>query len=239
MALTARLAELRDRLTSAADLKFLQRLRQTHFRNFKSKSGTRSICLLVPLLLPKFVSEGAAMYHELRKRGTSLAADQRGVSAVEFAMLLPLMLALYLGGVEVSQAVSVDRKVTLTARAVADLVAQATTVSSTDMSNILDAATAVAAPFPVASLKVTVSQVKIDAQGNATIEWSDARNTSARPVNQVVTVPTALNVPNTWLIWGEVQYNYTPTIGYVITGTMTLKDQIYMRPRLSDSVTHT
>src|SRR5881397_895735 len=58
-------------MTSAADLKFLHRLRQTHFRNFKSKSGTRIICLLVPLLLPKFVSEGAAMYHELRKRGTS------------------------------------------------------------------------------------------------------------------------------------------------------------------------
>src|SRR2546427_7497370 len=57
---------------SAADLKFLHRLRQTHFRNFKSKSGTRIICLLVPLLLPKFVSEGAAMYHELRnQRDTS------------------------------------------------------------------------------------------------------------------------------------------------------------------------
>src|SRR6266508_3180961 len=42
---------------SAADLKFLHRLRQTDFRNFKSKSGTRIICLLVPLLLPKFVSE--------------------------------------------------------------------------------------------------------------------------------------------------------------------------------------
>src|SRR5256885_6924301 len=58
---------------SAADLKFLHRLRQTHFRNFKSKSGTRIICLLVPLLLPKFVSEDAAMYHELRKRGTRIS----------------------------------------------------------------------------------------------------------------------------------------------------------------------
>src|SRR6266508_1414965 len=64
--------ELRKRGTSAADLKFLHRLRQTHFRNFKSKSGTRIIYLLVPLLLPKFVSEGAAMYHELRKRGTTI-----------------------------------------------------------------------------------------------------------------------------------------------------------------------
>src|SRR5207237_9061920 len=39
----------RDKGTSAADLKFLHRLRQTHFRNFKSKSGTRIINLLVPL----------------------------------------------------------------------------------------------------------------------------------------------------------------------------------------------
>ena len=66
---------------SAADLKFLHRLRQSHFRNFKSKSGTRIICLLVPPLLPKFVSEGAAMYHELRKRGT-----RTGVSGILAAL---------------------------------------------------------------------------------------------------------------------------------------------------------
>jgi hypothetical protein len=41
------------------------------------------------------------------------------------------------------------------------------------------------------------------------------------------------------LIWSEVQYNYTPVIGYVITGSMNLKDQIYMRPRLSDTVERT
>src|SRR5207237_5203169 len=70
--------ELRKRGTSAADLKFLHRPRQTHFRNFKSKSGTRIICLLVPLLLPKFVSDGAEMYHELRKRGTSASARCTG-----------------------------------------------------------------------------------------------------------------------------------------------------------------
>src|SRR5262252_2206836 len=45
-------------------------LAASSFRNFKSKSGTRIICLLVPLLLPQFVSDEAAMDHELRKRGT-------------------------------------------------------------------------------------------------------------------------------------------------------------------------
>ena len=32
-------------------------------------------------------------------------------------------------------------------------------------------------------------------------------------------------------------YEYKPTIGYVVTGTLTLSDKIYMRPRVSDSIT--
>ena len=93
------------------------------------------------------------------------------------------------------------------------------------------------APFPTANLKVTVSSVKIDATGKATIAWSDTLNGTARAKGSTVTLPTALNVANTSLIWSEVQYTYKPAIGYVVTGTLTLKDQIYMRPRLSDSVT--
>ena len=55
---------------SAADLKFLHHLRPAHFRNFKSKSGTRTIGLLVPLCFRSSCPESAAMYHELRTRGT-------------------------------------------------------------------------------------------------------------------------------------------------------------------------
>ena len=47
---------------------------------------------------------------------------------------------------------------------------------------------------------------------------------------------TALNINNTQLIFSEVTYDYTPTIGYVISGTLQLSDKIYMRPRLSDTV---
>jgi Flp pilus assembly protein TadG len=165
---------------------------------------------------------------------SAFAWDRRGVSAVEFAMLLPFMLTLYLGSVEVSQGISIDRKVTLTSRTVADLVAQVATIDTAGVNAALGAATAIMAPFPDVDAKVTVSLVKIDANGNAKVCWSNTKNGTARSGS--VTVPAALNVPNTSLVWGEASYDYTPTIGYVVTNTMNLKDQIFMRPRLSESV---
>ena len=107
------------------------------------------------------------------------------------------------------------------------------------MTSTLNASAAIMSPYPLTKLKVTVSSVTIDSQGKATIAWSDTLNGTVRAKNSTVTVPTALNIPNTSLIWGEVQFSYVPTIGYALSGTFTLKDQMYMRPRLSDSVVRT
>jgi Flp pilus assembly protein TadG len=165
-----------------------------------------------------------------------LRGDQDGVSSVEFAMLLPLMLTLYLGAVEISQAVGIDRKVTLTSRTLADLASQVSSIASSDMSNILTASSSVISPYDPSKLKVTLSEITIDNSGNAKIAWSCTQGGTAHSVGSSVALPAALNVANTSLIWGEAAYLYTPAIGYVVTGTLNLSDQIYMRPRLSDSV---
>ena len=173
---------------------------------------------------------------DLHRRIVRFANDRRGVSAVEFAMLLPLMVTLYLGTVEITQGVSIDRKVTLTTRTVADLASQMSSISNADMTNILNATASVITPYDQSKLKVVVSAVTIDAGGTAKITWSDTLNGTARTVGQTVTVPAALNVASTTLIWSEVQYAYRPVIGYVVTGTLQLSDQLYMRPRLSNTV---
>ena len=64
------------------------------------------------------LNQAASLMRSIERRVRGLASDERGVSAVEFAMLLPLMLTLYLGAVEVSQGVGADRKATLTARTI-------------------------------------------------------------------------------------------------------------------------
>ena len=160
-----------------------------------------------------------------------IARDQRGVSAVEFALLAPVMVGLYLGCVEISEGVSADRKVSLTAAALANLTAQAQTLTTTDMTNILDASGAIIVPYSASLLKMTVTCLKIDANKNVTVKWSVTRNGTADSGS--MTIPSALAVANSWLILAKTSYAYTPVVGYTITGTLTLSDQMYMSPRIS------
>jgi len=153
------------------------------------------------------------------------------VSAVEFALLAPMMIGLYLGCVEISQGVSADRKVSLVSAALANLSAQVSTISTTDMTNILDASSAIISPYSASLLKMTVTCLKIDANKNVTVKWSVTRGGTAN--SGTMSIPSALAVANTQLLFAQASYAYTPTVGYTISGTLTLSDQMYMSPRIT------
>ncbi|MGA2568459.1 MAG: TadE/TadG family type IV pilus assembly protein [Pseudolabrys sp.] len=159
--------------------------------------------------------------------------DRRGVSAVEFAFIAPVMIGLYLGCTEISDGVAADRKVSLVVDALSNLSAQVTTISTADMTNILNASSSIIAPYSANNLQSTVSCLKIDANGKVTVAWSATLNGTARSVGSSVTIPSALAVPSTQLLFSEASYAYTPIVGYTITGTLTLSDHMYMAPRIT------
>ena len=95
---------------------------------------------------------------------TSLAADRQGIAAVEFALLAPLMILLYVGVIDVTRGVIASRKLNLLSRTISDLVSQQPTslpVPISKLSTILSSATAIMQPYPITSLKLTVSAVSI------------------------------------------------------------------------------
>lgn len=164
----------------------------------------------------------------LRKFGR----DQRGVSAVEFAVLSPLMIGMYLGGVEISDGIGIDRKVTLTAAAIANLTAQVSSIATSDMTDIMKAGTAIMQPYSTSPLKITISCISINSSKVATVKWSEVYG-GATKRSGTITVPSALQVANTQLLFSEVSYGYKPIVGYIITGTLNLSENMYMSPRIS------
>lgn len=185
------------------------------------------------------MSHAAAQRAGIVTRLRAFGRERRGIAALEFAILLPLFLILYLGTFEVGQAIAIKLNNGLAARTVADLASQYTNIYNADMTNILGASTTVMAPYPTQPFSVTVSQVTVDAKGIATVTWSDSLNGTARAVGDSVTLPASMNTPNSSLIWGETQYVYTPGLGYVLTGSITLSSQIFMSPRNAPSVVRT
>ena len=173
----------------------------------------------------------------LTKLLRSFKRDRDGASAIEFAILAPLLIALYLGCVEITDGIAADRKVTLVAGALSNLTSQSQTITADGMTNILNASAAVIKPYSVGNLAATITCLKIGADGVAKVKWSATLNGTARTDGATVTLPSAdLAVPNSYLVWSEVNYNYTPVVGYTITGTLPLSDQMFMSPRVTPPV---
>ncbi|MEO5865661.1 MAG: TadE/TadG family type IV pilus assembly protein [Sphingomonas sp.] len=163
-------------------------------------------------------------------------ADQRGVSMVEFALSLPFLVLLYIGGYELSDGISAYRKVTTTTRTIADLTSQYTSVQTSDLDTILDASTQVLAPYKATAGSFVVSQIKIDGTGKATVDWSRGKNSSGLVPGTAFTIPASIKVNNTWLIVATVNFTYTPVAASGMIGTIPMQDAIFMNPRSSAQV---
>jgi Flp pilus assembly protein TadG len=181
------------------------------------------------------IARTASALHATVRR---FARDRDGVSAVEFAIVLPFMLTLYLGGVELGEGLSIKFKTTLAARTVTDLASQYVSIDGTNMQNILGASSTVLSPYSTAGVVVTLTELTVNSSGKGVVQWSCSLNGTAYTANQKLTMPTNLQTTGITLLYGEVTYPYTPPIGYAITGTYNIYQNMYFYPRLSATISN-
>jgi Flp pilus assembly protein TadG len=186
-----------------------------------------------------------------RRSARDLVRDRNGIAATEFAVIVPIMLVMFFGTVEFSSGIAVDRKVTLVARTLSDLTSQAqSTVDDTYLQNVFTASIAITSPYTPTPTKAQITEIYVDSSKVAKVQWSKAATignaatqatltTSTHNAGDVLTIPTALQVPQTYLIFSEVSYLYTPTVGYVMgKAGVTLSDTAYTRPRQSTCISY-
>ncbi|HXW23856.1 MAG TPA: TadE/TadG family type IV pilus assembly protein [Xanthobacteraceae bacterium] len=181
-------------------------------------------------------------------------ASTRAVAAIEFAAITPVFLLLFLGSIDAARAISIYMKVRAATYVLGAITNQYSTIHDTDMQSILGATTVVLSPYPSGPVSVVLSQVSISAAGQTTATvcnstcWSDTLNGTALATGATVTLPAGLasaTAPTTcqsypcYLLYGQVQYTYTPMFGYFVTGTIALSDSLFVTPRNVTAITRT
>lgn len=168
-----------------------------------------------------------------------LLKDRRGVSAVEFALIAPVMVMLYLGLAEMTMALMANRRVSHVASAVGDLVAQFPSTTTSELGDIFAVGDAVMEPFPTGTLAIRLTSIKADVSGTPKVVWSRVKGTtlSALATNSTVTLPVGLIAANETIIMANTRYTYTSTVAQTLPHSMVFSDTYYLRPRRSDAVT--
>jgi Flp pilus assembly protein TadG len=175
--------------------------------------------------------------------------NQRGVSAVEFALIAPVLVLMLFGATEASLAVTVDRKTTLAASTLGDLAAQTDLVTCADLAQISTVTRQVFEPYSGDNASMVVASLKLDG-GVAKVEWSkflrsdltvsgkpiiceDVPGSHSLFVGKTVTVDTGLFAPGGGLVVGDIEMQHTTIGTSFIAGPLKLHERFYLRPRKS------
>jgi Flp pilus assembly protein TadG len=170
-------------------------------------------------------------------------ASTRAVAAIEFAIIMPVLLIMLLATFDAGRAIAIYMKVraaTYTLAAITNQYSKVTPIQATDMQAITGATAAVLAPYPSTPATVTITQIKQTTSSQARVSWSYSLNGTAYTAGTTwARIPTGLTTSNAcnsypcYLIFAEVQYTFTPSFGYFITGTLNFSDNLYATPRSS------
>jgi len=174
-------------------------------------------------------------YHWRNIKGVFRAEE--GISAVEFAMIAPVMFAIYFGAIELSLMMTLDRKVTTAAATLGDLAARASTISDSDYADIIQATRMIMQPNDITTARMRLTSIADrDGDGTMEVDWSDGYNMTPRNVGDVYTVPADIVSAGGSVIFAEIEYDYNSPFTFLVTSTKTLKDEFYLRPRRVDFI---
>jgi Flp pilus assembly protein TadG len=169
------------------------------------------------------------------RRLRGFVRDVRGVSAIEFALILPAMVLLYFGLAEITMSMMAQRRASHAASAVGDLVAQNKNQNITRdlVDDIFYVGVGTMRPFPTADLSLRVTSVRADEDNIPRVIWSRAHGPGMTKLaaGEDVTVPGNLLVAGDSVVMSEMTYSYETPFKYFVPNSLVFQDKFYLRPR--------
>ena len=173
------------------------------------------------------------MWRSLRRL---LTTAESGVAALEFALVAPVLVILYVGTIEVSLALMASRKLSLAAAATAELTSQGGTIDAATVADIFTASRAMLEPFDAGSLTQRVTAIVVDDDRTARVAWSVGAGIEGLAPGSPVAVPANLIIANEGLVMAEAWLDYASPMGFAMPGSRQFSERHFIYPRVKDRV---
>ena len=172
--------------------------------------------------------------------GSKLRKDSAGVAAVEFGLIAPILLLMLMGVIELSRAISIDRKFGAVTSTIADIVAREKTLNASDIAAMYDIVDHLMKPWDASTLKLAIIPVKSSpSNGSDTKVYAATTNRPTlhgAPLKAKCasyTLSANMLAPATSVIVVETTYQFTPLFSSSIIGSSTWTDKAVLSPRNS------
>ncbi|HTM80585.1 TadE/TadG family type IV pilus assembly protein [Asticcacaulis sp.] len=178
----------------------------------------------------------------LKAFGKRFADDGRGVSAIEFALVAPVLILLYLGMAELTLGMMASRRVSHLASTIGDLAAQSQTLTPDNIADLWKIGANMLDPNPTdgASLRMRLTSVTMSSESTprAMVDWSQASNLAEYEKNKELSSITTKQIsPGESLILTEVEYDYKSPLGNLFKSGTVFKETYTHHPRNGAQVT--
>lgn len=184
---------------------------------------------------------------------TRLNSDRRGVAALEFALIVPLLMAMYFVTMEVSQAIEVNKKVSRVGDMVADLVTQQQEIRKSELEAIMRIGEATIQPYDRSQPSITITAIEItnETTPKVKVAWSRKLVNGAFSQDEVpgtaTTIPDALKIKGSFLVRAVSSLDYKPVITWAASSKpalgltaafddISMKETYFLRPRMSTTI---
>ncbi|MEX2643895.1 MAG: TadE/TadG family type IV pilus assembly protein [Acetobacterales bacterium] len=161
--------------------------------------------------------------------------DLRGAVSAEFGVLVPVLLFLFLGSIEVVNLVRVERKLVVAAQTAANLATLQASITAADVADVFRAAELVMQPFDAAPMAGALASVRYaEPDGTPSVDWQDSLRggTVPEPAAQAV----GLGLPGESVVIVRLTYAYRPLLSGLVIGEVDLDERAFARPRRSGFV---